>query len=41
MVIKHVGGGREFYTAAMRIDAGEVARDLRFRYRIGLDKPTD
>lgn len=39
--IKHVGGGREFDTAAMRIDVGEVAGDPDFRHRMGLDESTD
>lgn len=40
--IAHVGGGREFDTAAMRIDAGEVVGDPGFRHRMGLDEePTE
>lgn len=37
--IEHVGGGRDFELAAMRIDAREVAGEPGFRYRMGLDEP--
>ena len=39
--LEHVGGGREFDTAALRIDANEVIGDSGFRCRMGLDEPTE
>lgn len=37
--IEHLGGGRDFDLAAMRIVGHEIVTDPGFRHRMGLDEP--